>query len=327
MWHNIPIIQECFLKNLNEVFLDVQKFDSKVFPDFGRARRLRIISDYSGTDDRPNKTFAFLMIERSTAGDFVARTEKFKKRHGIKGKYFKYDDKSDLDVLKAEREFLEIVDSIRGVLVSFTIDNPRSFFRDIELLLNKFHNDTLREYQTEISRGTLRKQTHIVPFFAFIVIGFLRSDQAIQWISDQDEITDTDIKRAILKLIMEHFQLQNVENNIDIPEFVKLPQDFRENLVSVVDLMAGASSWYYRNAKKQGCKRLDKGFVKGPKYKSIERDEQLIGWMRNYKCNLKKLAFWISMDDENDKVTVLHVSPPTYSAFLDIARKHDMPDT
>lgn len=103
------------LGSIDESFSQLKK-QRNALPDFSRAPRLLLVSDYGGEHDTAiYRSFSFLLADDSSLGEWVEEHEKWRSRFLSDGRRMSYKGLNDRHKRRALRPFLSLANLIIGL--------------------------------------------------------------------------------------------------------------------------------------------------------------------------------------------------------------------
>lgn len=222
-------------KYFNE-FLDISRIN---IDDINNIKEdiLYILSDYSGLKNKNRfSVFSFLVFFPHHSGCFFINQEAVRRDLLPNARRISYKSLRDKKKMEAMIPFLATVDKINGVLFTIAIQNNCTF-------LDSTENDFRLNSWKEKIRSKVGK---IVELAGLIAGQFVRENQKIIWITDQDEIVANDKLLSELEALFSQSVNRHSEHKIESCEIATSASDEDnrrlEDVLSVCDLSAGAVS-------------------------------------------------------------------------------------
>ena len=269
-----------------------------IVPNLSQGSTLLLLSDYGGYHKTARyESLAYLVTNPERLGQWNQRRTIIRDAYLPDGRRISFKKLGDKKRKKLLAPYLEIANSIPGLLIVFIID------RSIESLFeDKGEMDRAGAVLDEIAfwkKGVFERLMRIVHFASLLLAGLSGSGQDVLWMSDEDAIVaDEKRLRGFVRLfgIVSSHYLQHDLGHLRIGTTKSDPGDrWLEDLTALPDLAAGAlSETLTRYSMENNVPHSD---LITPPTESISRKaKDVMNWFSNNTRNLRRLVLLIEKD-------------------------------
>jgi len=273
------------------------------FPDFSESKKIIIACDYSGEHkDSKYFTVSFIIADFFGLDEFDQGRRFIREKYSIGKRRFEYKKIfRDRVITKGLTGFLRSVDTIPGILLSFSINKEiEGIFNNVNEI--KSENKIFVDWNIQ-DLGKLLWTVHLGSFF---LAGLSNENQNIHWLSDRDNIVanhDRKITTAgyfgkILTMYLPH-SIQDFA--LVVPQDGEIVLD-AEDLLSIPDLAGGALADIESIHHKEKNYPKSDGIIVPVSDSIKEKSSFLANWLAEDHCVLQKLFF--RLDYNVDKTII-----------------------
>ncbi len=240
-WHELRGSELGFLATLSHCVAAAEGGHPGLVPDLHRYQQLFVASDYGGEHASVHwATYSFLVSSMEEVGSWVTQSRQIRARFLPDGRRISYKRLGDRIRGKALGPFLEIANSLTGLLVCFVVHRAIiSLFGREKLEPANIQYAPLQSYPVHVAEKLLR----VTHFLALLVAGVSAKGQDLLWVTDQDPVAPNDNSLTVLTDVFGRATaslLPHRMRNLRVATAKSDPGDCSiEDALAIPDLVAG----------------------------------------------------------------------------------------
>ena len=305
-WNLLTNVDIGFMSTFSESIRQLEVKDSNLLPNIRRGSTILVASDYSGQHNQScYQSLAFLLADLEACGVWEEQRTVWRPRFLSDNRRMSYKNLNDKKRREALVSFLNVANTIPGIVVTVLVDKKiSSLFKKTGYL-----DMTDLEFQAykHWNSKTFEKLLRAIHFVSFFIAGLSRSAQNILWITDEDEIVPNKEKLQEAVKIFANISSHYLSHDMGNFQWGTTKSDNGtrqiEDLVSVPDLIAGSLSHILTNYEQREV-FPSSHLILPPPEDLPQKVIEIMNWFADSTQPLKRLVYSIRLEKNSTSLTL-----------------------